>query len=108
MQWPRLPCAGPSRNAGTCSAASLRRRQVLHRQGQRLASCALGASARAPEAGAYPGTKAGKMLILSVLSCQAVMSLGDTWLGQGDAARDESQEEASGMLLWGRLQAARD
>ncbi|CAE7206587.1 unnamed protein product [Symbiodinium natans] len=47
--------------------------QVLHRQGQRLASCSLGTASRASE---------------------AVMSLGDTWLGQGDAARDESQEEA--------------
>eukprot|EP00439_Symbiodinium_sp_Y106_P057692 s2181_g8.t1 len=55
--------------------------QVLHRQGQRLASCALGSSARAPE---------------------AVMSLGDTWLGQGDAARDESQEEVSSLAMMDR------
>lgn len=55
--------------------------QVLHRQGQRLASCALGAAARAPE---------------------AVMSLGDTWLGQGDAARDESQEEVSSLAMMDR------
>ena len=27
------------------------------------------------------------------------MSLGDTWLGQGDAARDEAQEEAQFRVM---------
>ncbi|CAE7730954.1 unnamed protein product [Symbiodinium pilosum] len=55
--------------------------QVLHRQGQRLASCSLGTATHAPE---------------------AVMSLGDTWLGQGDAARDEAQEEVSSLAMMDR------
>ena len=52
---------------------------------------------RRPWSGHVGANIPSKIPILSVLSCQAVMSLGDTWLGQGDAARDESQEEASGI-----------
>lgn len=51
---------------------------VLHRQGQRLTSCGLTAQ---------PTQQ------------QAAMSLSDAWLGEGDAAAGEAQEEVSSLAL---------
>jgi len=63
-------------NGANCKA------QVLHRQGQRLATCGLGSSGEhQPE---------------------AAMSLGDAWLGQGDAAKGFAQEEVASLAMLDR------
>eukprot|EP00930_Biecheleria_cincta_P087526 TRINITY_DN7674_c0_g2_i1.p1 TRINITY_DN7674_c0_g2~~TRINITY_DN7674_c0_g2_i1.p1 ORF type:complete len:940 (+),score=134.34 TRINITY_DN7674_c0_g2_i1:152-2971(+) len=75
-----LLCTGKD---GHCQAL------VLHRQGQRLATCGLAASQR-------PGQSGGHN------SLPAVMSLSDGWLGEGDAASNRPQEEVASLVLAGR------
>jgi len=75
-----LMCDGED---GPCQAL------VLHRQGQRLTSCALSAEeARAGAAG--------------LKSIPALMSLSESWLGEGNAASGESQEEVASIAMAGR------
>lgn len=66
---------------------------VLHRQGQRLAACGLSTSkASEPTTGrdALPG----------------LMSLSDRWLGEGDAAANQPQEEVESIAMAGRCSGA--
>mmetsp|Transcript_98457 Transcript_98457/g.175375 ORF Transcript_98457/g.175375 Transcript_98457/m.175375 type:complete len:897 (+) Transcript_98457:128-2818(+) len=60
---------------------------VLHRQGQRLTSCALSNEARS---------------IAGLDSFPSLMSLSDGWLGEGDAAVGQPQEEVASIALAGR------
>lgn len=66
---------------------------VLHRQGQRLAACGLSA------------WKASE-LTTGRDSLPALMSLSDGWLGEGDAAANQPQEEVESIAMAGRCPGA--
>jgi len=75
-----LHCGGKD---GHCQAL------VLHRQGQRLATCGLTASQ-------IPEPTSGHN------SLPAMMSLSDGWLAEGDAASNRPQEEVASLVMAGR------